>query len=211
MPARSCTDDLARACVRAQAELRRAGRALHDEIGSLLAVAGVRLQLLRMDVPDLAERTQELGEVLDRAMEAVRALSRDLDPSPVRRLGLKNALLGLGKLHSEARRRQVTVRFTMHSTRSGAPPPEVAEVIYQAVSHAVAAAAARADVTRIRISAAGARSLTVRVADNGKPRPDSSLRMAAMLARHAGLSFETATGKGTIVSIRYALRRPSGG
>jgi len=207
MPGKSCADDLARACVRAQAELRRAGRALHDEIGSLLAVAGVRLQLLRMDVPDLAERTQELGEVLDRAMEAVRALSRDLDPSPVRRLGLKNALLGLAKLHSQTRRRQVTVRCTL----SGALPPEVAEVLYEAASHAVIAAAGRTDVTRIRISAAGARSVTVRVADNGQPRPDSSLLMAAMLARHAGLSFETAAGKGTIVSIRYALRRPSGG
>lgn len=207
MPGKSSADDLARACVQAQAELRRAGRVLHDDIGSLLAVAGVRLQLLRMDVPDLAERTQELGEVLDRAMEAVRALSRDLDPSPVRRLGLKNALLGLAKRHSEARRRQVTVRYTL----SGALPPEVAEVVYEAASRAVAAAAGRADVTRIRITAAGARSVTVRVADNGKPRPDSSLATAALLARHAGLGFETATEKGTIVSIRYALRRPSGG
>ena len=38
MPRKSCADDLARACVQAQAELRRAGRTLHDEIGSLLAV-----------------------------------------------------------------------------------------------------------------------------------------------------------------------------
>ncbi len=207
MPRKSCADDLAQACVRAQAELRRAGRVLHDDIGSLLAVAGVRLQLLRMDVPDLAERTFELGEVLDRAMEAVRTLSQDLDSSPVRRLGLKNALLGLAKHYTEVHRRQVTVRFTV----SGTLPPEVAEVIYQAASHAVTAAAGRPDVTRIRISAAGARSVTVRVADNGKPGPDSSLAMAAMLARHAGLGFETATGKGTIVSIRYAVRRPSGG
>jgi len=210
MPRKSCADDLARACVHAQAELRRAGRALHDEIGSLLAVAGVRLQLLRMDVPDLAERTLELGEVLDRAMEAVRALSQDLDSSPVRRLGLKSALLGLAKRHSGARR-QVTVRFTVQSTMPATLPPEVSEVIYQAVSQAVMAAAGRADVTRIRISAAGTRSVTVRVADNGKPSSDSSLAMAAMLARHAGLGFETATGKGTIVSIRYAIRRTSGG
>src|ERR1700694_5945085 len=108
MPRKSCADDLARACVQAQAELRRAGRALHDEIGALLAVAGVRLQLLRMDLPDLAERTNELGEVLSRAMEAVRTLSQDLDPSPVRRLGLKNALLVLAGRHSEAPRPQCT-------------------------------------------------------------------------------------------------------
>jgi signal transduction histidine kinase len=208
MPRESCADDLARACVQAQAQLRRAGRALHDEIGSLLAAAGLRLQLLRMDVPDLAERTQELGDTLDRAMEAVRSLSQDLDPSPVRRLGLKNALRHLAKRHSEARRRQVTLRSTM----SAALPLEVAELMYQAASHAVLAAAGRVDVTRIRITAAGARGVTVRVADNGsKPGPDSSLAMAAMLARHGGLSFETATGKGTIVSIRYAIRRASGG
>jgi signal transduction histidine kinase len=207
MPRKSCADDLARACVQAQAELRRAGRALHDEIGSLLAVAGVRLQLLRMDVPDLAESTRELGETLDRAMEAVRSLSQDLDPSPGRRLGLKNALHHLAKRHSEARRRQVTLRSTM----SAALPLEVAEVIYQAASHAVLAAAGRVDVTRIRITAAGTRSVTVRVADNGGKPADSSLAMAAMLARHGGLSFETATGKGTIVSIRYAIRRTSGG
>src|SRR4029077_8464575 len=104
--------------------------------------------------------------------------------------------------------RQVTVRTSM----SGALPPEVAELIYQAASRAVSAAAGRADVTRLRISASGARSVTVRVADNGgKPGPNSSLSMAAMLARHAGLSFETATGKGTIVSIRYAIRRTSSG
>jgi signal transduction histidine kinase len=206
MPRKSCADDLAQACVRAQAELRRAGRVLHDDIGSLLAVAGVRLQLLRMDVPDLAERTLELGEVLDRAMEAVRTLSQDLDSSPVRRLGLKNALLGLAKRHGGARGRQVTVGFSV----SGTLPPEVAELMYEAASHAVIAAAGRPDVTRIRISAAGARSVTVRVADNGTPGPDSSLAMAAMLARHAGLGFETATGKGTIVSIRYAIRRTSG-
>src|SRR5713101_7444184 len=110
MPRKSCADDLARACVQAQAELRRAGRALHDEIGSLLAVAALRQ---------------------------------------------------LAKRHSEARRRQVTLRSTM----SAVLPLEVAEVIYQAASHAVLAAAGRVDVTRIRITAAGARSVTVRVAD----------------------------------------------
>jgi signal transduction histidine kinase len=208
MPANSCADDLARACVRAQAELRRAGRVLHDDIGSLLAVAGVRLQLLRMDVPDLSERTQELGQALDHAMEAVRGLSRDLDPSPVRRLGLKNSLLSLAERHNDAQRLQVTLSYTA----SCVLPPEIAEVIYEAASHAIAAAAARKDVTRIRISAAGTRGATVRIADNGrKPAHISSLGAVAMLARHAGISFEATTKKGTIVSIRYANRRTSGG
>jgi two-component sensor histidine kinase len=91
-------------------------------------------------------------------------------------------------------------------------PPEIAEVIYEAASHAIAAAAARKDVTRIRISAAGTRGATVRIADNGrKPAHISSLGAVAMLARHAGISFEATTKKGTIVSIRYANRRTSGG
>jgi len=206
MPRKSCADDLARACVQAQKELRRAGRVLHDEIGSLLAVAGVRLQLLRMDVPDMADRTADLGDALERAMEAARTLSQDLDSSPVRRLGLKNALLNLADGYSETRR-----RVTARSTVSVALPPEVAEVLYQAVSRTVTAAAGRPDVTRIRITASGARVITIRVAHNGGQTSPGPLAMTAMLARHAGLRFETTTGKGTIVSIRYAIRRTSGG
>jgi signal transduction histidine kinase len=64
-------------------KLRRAGKTLHDDVGPLLAAAGLRLQLLRMDHPGTADQVDELLATLDDAMERVRALSRELSPSPV--------------------------------------------------------------------------------------------------------------------------------
>ena len=97
MPKDSCAEDLAKECVRGRLELRRAAQVLHDEVGSLLAVAGLRLQLLRMDFPEAGARAAEIGEALDGVMEHVRVLGRRLEPSPVRRTGLKNALLDLAE------------------------------------------------------------------------------------------------------------------
>jgi len=65
-----------------RAELLRAGKTLHDDVGPLLAAAGLRLQLLRMDHPQTAERLDEVLATLEQAMERVRALSQTLSPSP---------------------------------------------------------------------------------------------------------------------------------
>jgi signal transduction histidine kinase len=64
----------------AEEKLERAGKTLHDDIGPLLSAAGLRLQLLRMDFPDTAERVREVTEVLDEAIGRVRALSQELRP-----------------------------------------------------------------------------------------------------------------------------------
>ena len=62
-----------------------------------------------------------------------------------------------------------------------------------------------AGVTWIVISAAGSRSLIVRVSFDGNPRGvPAKLGAAELLARHSGLRFQIAVGKGTIVAIRYA-------
>jgi signal transduction histidine kinase len=63
-------------------KLERAGKVLHDEIGPLLSAAGLRLQLLRMDFPETAERVREVTETLDEAIDHIRALSQTLSPSP---------------------------------------------------------------------------------------------------------------------------------
>jgi len=67
----------------ADEKLRRAGKALHDDVGPLLVSVGLRLQLLRMDHPQAAEQINELLVTLDDAMERVRSLSRELSPSPL--------------------------------------------------------------------------------------------------------------------------------
>lgn len=66
----------------ADRKLEHAGEVLHDDIGPLLSAAGLRLQLLRMDYPETAERVREVTETLDQAIDRVRELSQDLKPSP---------------------------------------------------------------------------------------------------------------------------------
>ena len=61
-------------------KIERAGRALHDDIGPLLSAAGLQLQLIRMDFPETADQVRVVTETLDRAIDRIRALSRDLTP-----------------------------------------------------------------------------------------------------------------------------------
>lgn len=208
MPKSTPADELAEECVRAYSELRRAAGVLHDDVGSLLAVAGLRLQLLCMDFPDTSERAAEVSEAIGGAMEHVRRLSRAVEPSPVRRTGLKNALLDLAETLTT-----VTVRYTATFVL----PPVDADAIYRAIANSVGVAARATGVTRIAISVTGSRALTARVEHNGSPRgAHKELAATALLARHAGLTFEITarqvkTRQGTIVVIKHAGRRPAGG
>jgi signal transduction histidine kinase len=197
-------DELAEICVAARNEMRRASRVLHDDIGSLLAVAGLRLQLLLMDYPDASAGTVELAAALDGAMKHVRTLSKELDPSPVSRTGLQNALIDLANRYRDGYGVDVQVKYAATAILL----PEIAEVLYLAAADAVGVAAFTAGVTSIVISASGSRSLTVRISFNGNPRGvPAQLASAALLARYSGLDFDVTTEKGTIVSIQYALRR----
>jgi len=213
MPKKSPADELARECVAVYAELRRASSLLHDEVGALLAVAGLRLQLLCMDFPEAGARVAEVVEALEGAMEHVRKLSRQLEPSPVRRTGLKNALLDLAQVFGG-----VDLRYTATAVLA----PAAVDALYRAIASTVAAASVAPGVTRVAISVTGARSTTARIAWDGRFQGASKdLTIAGLLARHAGMSYEITansektrqikTIQGTIVVIQYAGRRPVGG
>jgi len=213
MSKKSPADELARECVALYAELRHASSLLHDEVGALLAVAGLRLQLLSMDIPEAVPRVVEVVEALEGAMEHVRKLSRQLEPSPVRRTGLKNALVDLAEVYGG-----VTLRYTATAVLA----PAAVDALYRAIASVVTAASVAPGVTRVAISVTGSRSATARIAWNGRFRGASKdLTTAALLARHAGMNFEIAanpektrqnkTIQGTIVVIQYAGRRPAGG
>ena len=58
-------------------KIERAGRILHDDVGPLLSAAGLQLQLIKMDFPETAERIREVTQVLDDAIDRVRAVSQE--------------------------------------------------------------------------------------------------------------------------------------
>ncbi len=191
-------EELAALCAHARAELTRAGQSLHDDIGPLLTAAGFRLQLARMDVPDAAAPINEALQILDKAMDQVRSLSQKLNPSPAHRGGLKNALLQLAEQHGN-----VAVVYSA----TAQVPVEIAAALHEAASAAVAEAV-RHQATRIDISVTDSRGIRVRISDDGRtPGRLRTLSIAQRLARQAGLALVISTGKSTIVSISYAVRR----
>src|SRR6266851_4163048 len=146
-------DHLAESLVRAVADQRRAGQVLHDHVGPLLSAAGLRLQLLRMDFPDSVGRVREVMDALDDAMERVRALSQELNPSPVYRAGLKNALADLIDQHRQGFPGRIVFEFST-SLRL---PVEAAVAMYEAAAVAIAEAAQHGEATRIKIGRASCR------------------------------------------------------
>jgi signal transduction histidine kinase len=207
MPKNSCADELAREVVAARVRLRRAAQVLHDDVGSLLAVAGLRLQLLRMDHPATGAQAHEVSEALEGVMGHLRSLSRELEPTPVRRTGLKNALQALADDRRETGSTDVRLRYTATVNL----PPVVADAVFLAVDGAVAAGIERG-AARVNITVSGTRSLTAKVDYLSQRRQGADLSGAALLAAHAGLGFDVAvTKKGTIISIRHAIQRSSRG
>lgn len=71
-------------------------RTLHDEVAQILSGAGLQLDILKMDleerVPEIASRTAEIQELLERVVRHIRELSYELNPDIVERAGLQLAL-----------------------------------------------------------------------------------------------------------------------
>lgn len=193
---------LAALCHLLETKLRTASRQMHDQVGPLLSAAGLRLQLLCADLPAAKAGVDEVTELLEQAIQEIRTVSRDLHRSPADQIGLKNALFRFAEQNP---------RLSVSYSATAQIPAEDAAALYQAAMEA-ASAALRAGASQVRISVSGRAGVRIRVTDNGRARGRGrALSLPRLLAEQAGLAFECTTGRGTIVSIRYALRRPARG
>ncbi|HXP84421.1 MAG TPA: histidine kinase [Bryobacteraceae bacterium] len=207
--AKSKDDNVADLYTLVQRAAARSGRALHDDVGPLLSAAGLHLQLLRMDHPRIEGDIERISAILDQAYERIRAVSQELAPSPVLRGGLKNALERLAELTAAA---HPGIAIKLNYKVAGELPVDAACALYEAVHAAVAATAGPFAATRIAITAKGAHQVSIRIVDNGRTRGRvKALRAARQVAEAQGLSMTLATKQDTIVLIRYAFRRPTGG
>jgi signal transduction histidine kinase len=190
--------------IEARSMLVRAGRSLHDHIGSSLSAAGMQLQLLRMDVPAVETRIDQTLRILEETLGRVRDLSDELCPSPAYRGGLKHALSQLAESQSSESR-----SIVLEYSATVVVPAEMTVALYETAG-AVLGEALHKGAHRVSISVKGTNSLAIRIADDGrKSGRTRALSAIGALARQQGLGFDCTTGKGTIVSIRYATRRPS--
>jgi len=199
-------------------ERSRLSRMLHDEVGQSLSVAGLQLDLLRMDlestVPSIPARTAEIQQVLERVMERVREFSYQLNPSAVERVGLYPALDRLvGRVRKEF---GGTLRFMADSTLH--LPGPVASAFYRIAHDAIDNAVRHAGATRIEVLVKMTREGPVlEVRDNGRTfdpgDPEASERgLAQLVMEHfasragLGLTITSRRGQGTIVKGSYTQK-----
>jgi signal transduction histidine kinase len=79
-----------------EAVLARVSRLLHDDVSQILSAVGLQLDAMRMDyrgqAPGVDGRAAEIQELLEQAIEQLRDISNELNPSIVERAGLQFAL-----------------------------------------------------------------------------------------------------------------------
>ena len=190
-------EQLASLAACAHAQLANAGRALHDDVGPLLAGAGLFLSTAPDD-----PAVKEALAALDQAMERVRALSQQLNSSPADRMGLHKALLRIAEQNPA-----VEIAYTATAKL----PRATTSAIYDATTAAIDAAT-QAQAERIQVTVTGDASLRVTIKDNGRKAARArALSLPTKLAAASGLRMSLATKNATIVSIAYGLRRSAGG
>jgi light-regulated signal transduction histidine kinase (bacteriophytochrome) len=147
-------------------ERRQIARDLHDDLGQTLAAARIRLATLCDDErTDVRSTALGVGELIDRANDAIRSLAAQLAPDVLHELGISPALEWLGEEVERTFGLRVIVRD------DGRPKPlaqDVRSILYRAVRELLINVArhARTDSATIDAHHQGGR-VVVSVCDEG--------------------------------------------
>ncbi|HYZ86053.1 MAG TPA: histidine kinase [Bryobacteraceae bacterium] len=202
-----------------EVESDRISRTLHDEVGQVLSAVGLQLDALRLEfqgrVPEIGARTSEIQNMLEKAMQEVRALSYDLNPAVVERVGLQNALDRLvGRLRA---RFPGNLRFQYDPNVR--VPLEVGNAWYKIAEHALENAITHSESNRVEVLVKGSRGQSVlEIRDHGKgfdfeQRRAQAPGLGLLLMEHYGaqsgvqLTITSTLGKGTVVRGVYSANR----
>lgn len=148
-------------------ERNRLARDLHDGTGQVLIAAALRLDLALQAKDDETLRKQLTAgrELVDLAVEELRALSRDLHPPTLAQLGLTETLEVLAQGLSSDR---LTITSSWDPGLETDLPANVAIGVYRIVQAALANVVRHARAERARIDVTReAESLVLSVTDNG--------------------------------------------
>jgi signal transduction histidine kinase len=198
-----------------EVESNRVSRLLHDEVGQVLTAVGLLLDVLKLDfckqVPDITDRVHEIQKMLDEAVQQVRALSYDLNPSVVERAGLQSALDRLvGRFRGQF---AGSVRYLYDS--SVRVPLSVGNAWYKIAELALENAIQHSGATRIEVHVRRTqKNVMIEVRDNGN---GFSLVQAKLNPQGLGLlliehyasltpivvDIKSSPGKGTTVRATY--------
>lgn len=196
-------------------EWTRVSRVLHDDVSQIMSAVGLQLDVLRMDlqekVPEIAYRTTELQELLERAITLVRNLSYELNPAVVEKAGLEFAMDRLIGRY----RREFSGTIRLMVDLGGHLSPEVASAMYKIANQALANAVRHSQCAQVEVLVKPAQKGTVlEICDEGvgfdvaKVKENArglGLLLMEYYASQANLSLTVTStpGKGTLVKAAH--------
>jgi two-component system, NarL family, sensor kinase len=208
--------ELSRNILRAQeSERKRVARDLHDGVNQLLASAKYRLYTVTRGLDGaVAPGMGEVVKLLDRAINEVRLISRNLRPSELDELGLEVALRALAL---EFQKRSGTaVRFkNWRQFERLRLPKDVEMTLYRIVQESLNNVERHSEASRVELAVSAATDgLILTVRDDGlgfgpaEKRGSGLQNMAERAAMLPGrLEVSSAPGKGTKITVRVLLGR----
>ena len=169
MPEKALAEMLFGALNEHEVTLARVSRLLHDDVSQVLSAAGLQLDALRMDfdesAPGVGQRVIEIQSMLEQAIDRLRGISNELNPSVAERAGLHFALEQLtGKA-----RGTFSGSIRLHFDSNLRVPPAQAKTFYKIAEYAMSAALERSGCSLIDLQFKQAQGrLVLEISDNGE-------------------------------------------
>ena len=201
-----------------EAVLSRVSRRLHDDVSQVLSAVGLQLDAMRMDfrehAPGLDNRAVEIQELLETAIEQLRDITNELNPSIVERAGLQFAL---DRLIGKARAGfPGTVR--LHFDPALRVPTVLAKAFYKITDCGLDIAKSARECSLIDIHVKRAQGeYVLEIVDNAQmddsePAPLGQLLIDYYASRnHVTLRTERSPGKGGVIRASFPMPAASSG
>jgi signal transduction histidine kinase len=195
-----------------EAVLSRVSRLLHDDVSQVLSAVGLQLDAMRMDFreqsPALDGRAVEIQELLEQAIEQLRDITNELNPSIVERAGLQFAL---DRLIGKARA-GFNGNLRLHFDPSLRVPTILAKAFYKIADCAIEIAQASGECSLIDIHVKQAHGeYVLDISDNAPIDPTAPVPLGQLLMdyyaskNHVTLRTERVPGKGSLVSASFPM------
>ncbi len=148
--------------------LARVSRLLHDDVSQVLSAAGLQLDAMRLDfgnaAPGVDQRVVEIQNMLEQAIQRLRDISNELNPSIAERAGLHFAL---DQMVGKARER-FPGALRIHFDSGARTTPAQAKTFCKIAEYAVETAMGRPGCSVIDIQVKPSHGkIVLEVADNG--------------------------------------------
>jgi signal transduction histidine kinase len=195
-----------------EAVLARVSRLLHDDVSQILSAVGLQLDAMRTDFRDQAPgvdgRAAEIQELLEQAIEQLREISNQLNPSIVERAGLQFALDRLaGKVRANFRG---IVR--LHFDAALRVPTILAKAFYKMTESALEIATASPGCSLIDIYVKRSKGeYVLEITDNADDIEPDSEPLARLLMdyyaskNHVTLKIQRTAGQGNRIRASFPL------